>query len=415
MRKWFKTRPLEVAAVLTGAFCASATDWPQWLGPDRDGHSTEAVHSAPWPQGGLPLLWETSVGTGFSSVVVAENRAFTMGNDDDADTVLCLDARSGRPLWQHRYACDLGPKYYEGGPGATPTVHEGQVFTISKWGDVYCLDAATGSVIWQRDLRQDPGLKPNEWGYAGSALVHGDQVFFNASEAGIALDRRTGKVLWFHGHGTAGYASPVLAEFDGVETLLVFAAKRLVGLDPDSGSKRWSFPWETGYDNNNADPMVLDGRVFITSYDRGCALLEVVGENLPRVSTFGTDPCPVYTSEALQTHMAQPVRAAGQLYGFSRHYARKPELRCIDFSTGRVRWVEEDVAAGSLLALADNRLLVLYGDGQLALIEATPDAYRELARTKVLEGRCWTPPALANGRLYVRNSRGSLKCLAIGP
>lgn len=395
----------QTASILIGGRCALAGDWPQWLGPNRNGHSTEAVLSAPWPEAGLPLAWEAAVGTGFSSVSVADGRAFTMGNEDDADTVWCLDARTGEPLWRHRYACDLGPKYYEGGPGSTPTVHDGHVFTISKWGDVFCLHAATGRVLWQRDLRKDPGLKPNEWGYAGSALIRGEQVFFNASEAGIALDRRTGRVLWFNGQSTAGYASPVLTRSDVAETLLIFAAKRLVGLDPDSGHERWSHAWPTGYDNNNADPLLLEGRVFITSYDRGCALLEVAGDGVKEV----------YSSDALQTHMAQPVRVGDQLYGFSRHYARKPELRCIDFGTGRVRWIEEGVAAGSLLAIADNRLLVLYGDGQLALVEATPEAYRELARTTVLTGRCWTPPTLANELLYVRNSRGALRCYAVGP
>ena len=384
---------------------AFAGDWPQWLGPNRDGHSTEAVRPAPWPETGLPLLWEAQVGTGFSSITVAEGRAFTMGNEDDIDTVWCLDVRTGQPLWQHRYGCDLGPKYYEGGPGSTPTMHDGQVFTISKWGDVFCLDAATGKVLWQRDLRKDPGLKPNEWGYAGSGLIRGDQVFFNASEAGIALDRTTGVTRWFHGHGTAGYANPVLTRLDGAETLLIFAAKRLVGLDPYSGRERWSHPWVTGYDNNNADPLVLDGRIFITSYDRGCTLIEVTGSSVKEI----------YATEALQTHMAQPIRMGGQLYGFSRHYGRKPEFRCIDFATGKVRWVLEGVAAGSLLALADNRLLVLYGDGQLALIDATPEAYRELTRTKVLEGRCWTPPTLAHGLLYVRNARGMLRCYEAGP
>jgi outer membrane protein assembly factor BamB len=405
-----------ITTLLAAASATRAGDWPQWLGPDRDGRSAEPVRPAPWPESGVPLLWEASVGTGFSSIVVSEGRAFTMGNEEDADTVWCFDARTGRSLWRHRYACDLGPKYYEGGPGATPTVHEGQVFTISKWGDVFCLDAATGEVIWQRDLRANPGLKPNEWGYAGSALVRGDRVFFNASEAGIALDRRSGKILWFHGHGTAGYASPVLAEFDGTDTLLIFAAKRLVGLNPESGQERWSHPWVTGYDNNNADPILLDdGRIFITSYDRGCALLEVAGRKGSDVSIPRTDPYVVYANEALQTHMAQPVRVGDQLYGFSRHYARKPELRCIDFATGRVRWIQEGVAAGSLLAVGGNRLLVLHGDGQLALLEATPDAHREVTRTKVLTGRCWTPPALAHGRLYVRNSRGALRCFAIGP
>ncbi|RME93715.1 MAG: alcohol dehydrogenase [Verrucomicrobia bacterium] len=381
----------------------AAGDWPQWRGPGRNGHCAEPLPSRAFEPGGMRLAWEARVGTGFSSITVAGERAYTMGNEDDTDVVRCLDTATGRVLWEHRYASDLGPKYYEGGPGATPTVAGGQVFTISKWGHVFCLDAATGAVVWQRDLREEPGLKPNEWGYAGSALVDGDRVYFNASEAGLALDRRTGRVLWFHGKGTAGYASPILQEIAGRRVLWIFAAKRLVGLEPASGREVASFPWPTGYDNNNADPIPVGERVFITSYDRGCALLEAGSAGLK----------PVYANDALQTHMAPPVLVGGHLYGFSRHYARRPEFRCVEAATGRVRWRQTGVRAGSVTALADGRLLVLYGDGQLALVAADPAAHRELGRFRALEGRCWTPPTLAHGRLYVRQAKGLLRCYVV--
>lgn len=381
-----------------------ADDWPQWLGPERDGHSRETILAPPWPDTGLPLLWESHVGIGFSGCSVAEGRLYTMGNEDDRDAVQCLDAASGRVLWRHEYPCELGPKYYEGGPGSTPTVDGDQVFTISKWGHVHCLDARTGEVRWTRDLRDSPGLKPNEWGYAGSALVQEKAVYFNAAGAGLALDRRTGEVLWFNGTDSTGYASPVLATFAGQSQLLIFAARRLLAVHPVTGRELWDFPWETGYDNNNADPIVLGNRVFITSYDRGCALLE------PRA----TGVTAVYANESLQTHMAQPVRVGEHLYGFSGHYARRPELRCVHWPSGRLAWAKTGVAAGSLLVVADDHLLALFGDGQLAVLEATPTEYRERSRVRVLTGRCWTPPSLSQGRLYVRNAKGTLRCLRIG-
>lgn len=383
---------------------AAAADWPQWRGPRRNGHTAEALPPGPWTDKTFLLAWEREVGTGFSGVTVVGNHAYTMGNRDDRDTIWCLDTRTGEAVWRHDYACELGPKYYEGGPGATPTVDHGLVYTISKWGDVRCLEADTGRVRWQRDLRREPGLRPNEWGYAGSALVVGETVFFNASEAGLALDRRTGQIQWFHGHGSAGYASPLRATLDGTDTVLVFAAKRLVGLAPETGRELWSYPWRTGYDNNNADPVVTGNMVFITSYDRGCALLEV----------RSGDATARYTSKALQTHMAPPVLVDGFLYGFSRHYRRRPELRCVELATGRVCWVRGPVAAGSVLAQGDGTLLVLFGDGSLERIAADPEACRTSGRVQALSGRCWTPPTLAHGRLYLRNAQGRLRCLRVG-
>src|ERR1041384_6108614 len=172
----------------------AAADWPQWRGPNRNGISAETI-SATWPAAGPKILWRASVGTGFSSCSISQGRVYTMGNTNDRDTIWCLDARTGKELWRHTYPAALGPQYYEGGPGSTPTVYHGRVFTISKWGDVFCLDAAKGSVLWQRDLRQDK-IQPNRWGFAGSPLVWGDELILNAGGAGTALELRTGRVLW---------------------------------------------------------------------------------------------------------------------------------------------------------------------------------------------------------------------------
>jgi outer membrane protein assembly factor BamB len=137
-------KSISVAAALLCLFNASGADWPQWRGPNRDGKSSEEIK---WPDGGPKVIWKASVGTGFSSVSVSQGRIYTMGNADEKDTIWCLDARTGKPIWQHSYDAALNPQYYEGGPGSTPTVHGNKVFTISKWGDVFCLDAVKGTVL----------------------------------------------------------------------------------------------------------------------------------------------------------------------------------------------------------------------------------------------------------------------------
>jgi outer membrane protein assembly factor BamB len=343
------------------------------------------------------------VGTGFSSISVRQGRVYTLGNASKQDTVWCLDALTGKGIWKHSYPAELGPQYYEGGPGSTPTVDSNRVFTISKWGDVFCLDAARGTLIWRRDLRQD-GLKPNRWGFAGSPLVWGNLVILNAGAAGTALDRATGRVVWSNGTNAAGYASPTLFKSSNGESVLIFAAKHLIGLDPRTGSERWRYFWETDWDTNNTDPLIHRDHIFISSFSRGCALL-----SLPEGK-----PAAIYESKVLHNHLSPGILLGDYLYAFNGEAHQETDFRCIHLPTGGLKWARKDPAFGSLIC-ADNKLILLSEKGELLLGQASPLEFNTLARAKVLSGVCWTPPALAYGRLYVRNSKGELRCLDLRP
>lgn len=390
-----------VAAIAFLAVTSPAVDWPQWRGPNRDGISAEKV-IAVWPAEGPRVLWRASVGTGFSSVSVSQGRVYTMGNTNNEDTVWCFDAGTGKNLWRHSYAAQLSPQWYEGGPGSTPTVDGNRVFTISKWGDVFCLDAAKGAVLWQRDLRQD-GVKPNRWGFAGSPLVWGNAVILNAGSAGLALNRDTGRVVWSNGTNAAGYASPTRFASGGAEAVLIFAAKHLVALEPASGRELWRQLWETDWDTNNTDPLVHGGRIFISSFSRGCALLSVQNGK-PEV---------LYTNKVMHCHLSPGIVVGDYLYAFNGEAKQEADFRCFHLPTGELKWARKDPAFGSLI-LAGDKLIVLSEKGELLLGQASPEEFKPLARAKVLSGVCWTPPALANGRLYVRNARGELRCLDLG-
>jgi outer membrane protein assembly factor BamB len=381
---------------------SSAVDWPQWRGPNRNSISSERVNAA-WLAEGPKVLWRASVGTGFSSCSVCQGRVYTLGNASKQDTVWCLDALTGKEIWKHSYPSELGPQYYEGGPGSTPTVDGNRVFTISKWGDVFCLDAGRGTVLWQRDLRKD-GLKPNRWGFAGSPLIWRDLVILNAGAAGAALDRTTGQVVWSNGANAAGYASPTLFKPGGKEVVLIFAAKHLIGLDPRTGSERWRYFWETGWDTNNTDPLIYGDRILISSFSRGCALLSVP-EGKPVV---------IYDSKVLRNHLSPGILLGDYLYAFNGEARQETDFRCIHLPTGELKWARKDPAFGSLIC-ADGKLIVLSEKGELLLGEASPTEFKALARAKVLSGVCWTPPTLANGRLYVRNAKGELRCLDLKP
>jgi outer membrane protein assembly factor BamB len=391
-----------IAAAALLAATAPAADWPQWRGLGRDGKSSEKV-GAVWPAQGPKVLWRASVGTGFSSISVSRGRVYTMGNTNNEDTVWCFEAGTGKPIWQRTYAAQLGPQWYEGGPGATPTVSGNRVFTISKWGDVFCLDAAKGTVLWQRDLRRD-GVKPNRWGFAGSPLLWGNLVILNAGTAGIALDRTTGRVVWSNGTNAAGYASPTRFVSGGRDSVLLFAAKHLIALEPKSGRELWRQFWETAWDTNNTDPLIHGDGIFISSFSRGCGLLSVATGK----------PVMIYTNSVLHNHLSPGILLGEYLYAFNGEAKQDTDFRCLHLPTGALKWTSKAPGFGSLI-LAGNKLVVLSEKGELLLGQPSPEEFKPLARAKVLSGVCWTPPALADGRLYVRNARGELRCLDVKP
>jgi outer membrane protein assembly factor BamB len=348
-------------------------------------------------------MWKARVGIGFSSVSISEGKAFTLGNTNNEDTIWCFDAASGKVIWSKTYLAALQPQWYEGGPGATPTIDRGRVFTVSKWGDVFCLDAQTGTVIWTRDLRQD-GIKPSRWGCAGSPLVWSDLVILNAGASGVALNRDTGRIAWCNGTNGAGYASATLFRPGDQDQVLIFAAKHLVCVEPRTGRELWRHFWETGWDTNITDPLVWERRILISSFTRGCALLEVSGDT----------PEMRYDSKVLYNHLSPGIRIGEYLYAFSGEAKKETDFQCVHLPSGQLRWKSKEPAFGSLIC-AGPSLVVLSEKGELFVGAPSPNGFQPSARAKVLSGTCWVPPSLANGFLYVRNAAGELRCLDLRP
>ena len=392
---------LGLAAVLPCA--VRAADWPGWRGPDRTGVSRETAWSHDWGEGGPAVRWRAALGKGFSSFAVVAGRVYTAGNSNRTDLVHCFDAATGRVLWTHSRPCDPQPLSYEGGPSATPLVAGGRVFTFGKDGGLFCLEALSGRVIWSRSFPLWPRLEgdwANTWRYAGSPWLSGNRLFLALGQAGACLDSRDGSVLWQSTNGHPGYSSPVPFSAGDTPGVAFFAGHALTGVEAATGRPLWRLPWNTLWDLNAADPVFQSNRVFVASGNGvGCALYDLAA-NPPRL---------VWKNKNLKPLMNSAVFCQGSLYGFNDTH-----LSCLDWETGREEWASRDLRKGSLL-LAGDRLLALDETGLLAAIKPDRRAFTPLAKARVLPGRCWTTPVLADGLLYARNAAGDMVCLDLRP
>jgi len=390
--------PLLTLFLFGSTLLIHAADWPHFRGPDYNGISKETGWSTTWPADGPKQLWKAKVGTGFAAVAVANGRAYTTGNTADTDHVFCFDAVTGKEVWKYSYAAPLDPKYYEGGTSATPTVDGDRVYTFSKRGVIHCLDAARGTVVWSKKLAEELDAKMPTWGFASSVLIAGDLAIINVGTAGAALDKKTGNVVWNSGNDFAGYSSPVPIKSGNNATVMMAIKEDVVAVNVKDGKELWRFPWKTQYDVNAADPILTDGKVFISSgYNRGASVYDVTAK----------PPVKIWENKNLRNHMNSSVLWEGHLYGVDEN-----QLRCVDFATGEVRWTDKVSGKGSLI-LADGKLIVQAEKGELLVAPATPKEFKPVARAQVLGGKSWTAPVLANGHIYCRNSAGDVVCLDV--
>jgi len=402
-----------VCAVVCGVLCcvvlsARAGDWPVYHGPKYDLTSTETGWTTDWPADGPKELWRVDVGIGFSAASVANGKVYTMGNKKlqgkETDIVWCLDAETGKTLWEHSYPCRLG-KFP--GPRITPTVDGDRVYTLSREGLLLCLDANTGKVKWSKNTRKEYGAKQTRfnWGFASSPRLFGEKLILDIGPT-VALNKVTGDKIWVAGNDESGFSSVTTSEIDGKTYVNAFNAAGLVLLDIETGKEQARFPWgsKKSYFINTASPIFKDGKIFISAgYGIGCALVKADKSGLKAI----------YKNTDMGNHCATCVLHEGHLYGLHGQNGRKGSLVCMEFDTGKVVWEQKGMTPGSLM-MADGKLLVQLDHGELLVAEATPAGYKELARTKVLSKRCWNYAVLSNGRIYCRgNDTGELVCLDV--
>lgn len=377
-----------------------ADDWPQWRGPSRNGISRESGWLDTWPKDGPPIAWKATVGLGFTSVVVSNGRAVTVGHAaEDKDTVFCFDALSGKEIWKHSYPAELGDKFFDGGTTGTATFDGDKLYWLSRWGDLFCFEAATGKIVWNRQIQKEAEVKVPMWGFTGAATVLGDMLILNAGEAGMAVDKKSGKTIWQSANKEAGYSTPLPIQRGGKTEIWLSNGTAYLGVDPTNGKELWRMKWLTQYGVNAADPISVGENIFIsTGYGKGAALFKPHGE---------TEPTVLWKSKVLRTQLSPGVLVGKYIYGVDGDTTEKAALKCIEAESGVEKWAFPNFGNGGL-TVADDKIIALNGTGELMIAPVSPEAFKPISRAQVLGGKTWTVPVLANGLVYCRNSRGDI-------
>ncbi len=430
-----------IAAVLATPLVAENTvhDWAQFRGPDRDGISTETGLLTTWPEEGPKEVWRIAIGEGYSAISVVGDRLYTMDSDtapameaspesaaedaaDDGNTVedgeatqdaadaseakseteapkrreyaVAFDAATGKEIWRVAVGDKLDTQFGNG-PRATPTVDGDRVYVLGSFGQLHALAAQDGDVLWSVDFTsEDLGSSRPYWGYSTSPLVAGDLLIVevggseNKSYAG--LNKATGEVLWTSGEGRPGHNSPLAVTLHEQEQFVYLAGQKLRSIDAE-GNELWSYDWPPG--ETHAMPLFIAPDMIYASGTEGIGAVVV---KINKVEG-GMEVEELWKNTRMKNHFSSSVLHDGYIYGFDN-----ATLKCIDAMTGEQAWAKRGFGKGSLI-LADGHLLMLSDLGVLVSIEATSEAYKEKSRVQALDGKSWTAPSLANGKLYLRN------------
>ncbi len=397
-------------AVLFSGILASepgngAQDWPKYRGPAGDGISPETGLLQSWPADGPAELWRIPVGVGYSPLAIADGKVVTMDSDEDSEFLFCVEAATGAQVWRTR----IGPLYkssYGDGPRSCPTIDGDMVYALGGTGMLSAFNLASGAQIWSIDVVAEFEVeKPDYWfGYGSSPFIAGEMLLLNVGgkdgKSIAALNKQTGEAIWTAHDDYPAYSTPTTVEVAGQRQFVFVTAKNVVAVSP-AGDLLWQYPWG-GNVIKVAKPIFLPpDKIFVSaSYGIGAVLLRIK----PQFGGFAVEE--VWKDNVMSNHFNTSILLGDHLYGFDNG-----TLKCIEALTGAERWGKRRLGKGSLI-YADGHFIVLNDRGKLVLIEATPEGYIEKGSVQVLSGRSWTPPSLANGRVFVRNQK-EMVCLEV--
>jgi len=391
---------------------ACAGDWPQILGPHRNGRADNESLADSWPAGGPKTVWQRSVGRGYAGLAVVGNKGILFHCVENDEVVEAIDVRSGNRLWSGAaptsYVSGISP---DDGPRCVPVIHGEHVIAFGAQGTLACFRLADGHREWSRDTHHDFRASEGYFGAGSSPLVEGNKVIVNVggakSGAGVvAFSLENGNTVWKFGSEDASYSSPVAVTVGGTRHVIVETRLTTLSIDPETGNVRFRIPFGMrGPTVNGANPTVIGDRLFLTaSYG--------IGAVYSKIRDVSAEP--LWSSdELISSQYATCIADQGVLYGIhGRDDAGAASMRCIDPEKQKILWEKEGFGYGTLLA-ADGKLLAQKTDGTLVLLRCDPTRYIELASAPIFTTKTFALPALSAGRLYVRDDH-TLKCLSVG-
>jgi outer membrane protein assembly factor BamB len=387
-----------VTVAVNGQSSAGA-DWPQWRGPERNGLSKETGFLKQWPAAGPSVVWfTTNLGEGYGSTAVVGDRVFVQGLRGGESVVSSLNRADGRVVWSKAIGAG-GTNDRGSGPRSTPTVDGDRVYVLTETGDLACLSVADGSTIWRRNILREFNARNIGWLISESPLVDGAHLIVTPGgrDAGmVALDKMSGKTVWVSKElsDEAGYASAIVADVQGVRTLMTLTADAGIGVRASDGRLMWKYRRVANRTANITTPVFHDNKVFYSSaYGTGGALLDLTAQGGQVAAKE------IYFTRDMQNHHGGVVLVDGYMYGFNNSI-----LTCLEFATGKLVWRDRSVGKGSL-TYADGHLYIQSENNLVGLVEATPAGYRETGRFPIADAGLpsWAHPVVSGGRLYVRN------------
>lgn len=375
--------------LLIGSLTAFAgADWPNFRGPNHDGISHVKGIQTKWDKA-IPMVWDREIGSAFSSFAVVGDRLYTCGTVDERQTLFCLNAKTGEVIWQNKFE-EAYNDSHGSGTRSTPTVDGDRVYIQGAHGRLLCVDAATGEKVWDTTFDHKP-----QWGYSGSVLIEGEMAIACGGKnqgALVAMNKKTGKVIWTCGDDAPGYATPYPFDFAGKRYIVGFTGQSFIIAEAKTGKLAFRRAWKTDWDVNAAAPIFHDGHLFVSSgYKTGCGVFKL------SPSGDGLAAQEVWKSKVFMNKFQSCILYKGDLYASDQN-----ALTCAAFLTGEQKWRVERIKHGTIV-INEGHLFLLTQEGELQIAPATPSGYEPTAKAEILTGRCWTVSVLHDGRIYARS------------